>query len=29
MRWYVSIGVVLIAGVLTGGDVAGLSLIHI
>jgi hypothetical protein len=25
MRWYVSIGVVLIAGVLAGGDVAGLA----
>ena len=25
MRWYVSIGVVLIAGVLAGGDVAGIA----
>jgi hypothetical protein len=28
MRWYVSIGVVLIAGVLAGGDVAGLAAPH-
>ena len=25
MRWYVSIGVVLVAGVLAGGDVAGFA----
>ena len=25
MRWYVSIGAVLIAGVLAGGDVAGVA----
>jgi len=25
MRWYVSIGVVLVAGVLAGGDVAGIA----
>jgi hypothetical protein len=28
MRWYVSIGVVLVAGVLAGGDVAGLAAPH-
>ena len=25
MRWYVSIGAVLVAGVLAGGDVAGIA----
>ena len=25
MRWYVSIGAVLVAGVLAGGDVAGVA----
>ena len=25
MRWYVSIGVVLVAGILAGGDVAGFA----